>query len=77
MSETKPLSIDPTPRSRSADRMARLRRRRQSGLRCLTIELRETEIDALIRGRRLARESRDNLAAVRKALHEFLDDRLR
>ena len=54
-----------------AERMRRYRRRRQKGMRCVTIELRETEIDALIRRGRLAPDSRADLAAVRKALYGF------
>jgi hypothetical protein len=57
--------------------MARHRNRRRTGLRCVTIELRETEIDVLIRRGRLAGDSRGDLAAVRKALHGFFDDHLR
>jgi hypothetical protein len=57
--------------------MTRHRNRRRKGLRCVTIEVRETEIDVLIRRGRLARDSRADLAAVRKALYGFLDDHLR
>ena len=39
------LSPHPTP---AAERMRRHRQRRRDGLRCLMVELRETEIDALI-----------------------------
>jgi len=42
----------PTPEragSAAAERMRRHRERRREGLRCLTIEFRETEIDALVR----------------------------
>jgi hypothetical protein len=53
-------------------RMTRHRNRRRKGVRCITIELRETEIDLLIRRGRLARDSRADLAAVGKALHGFL-----
>ena len=69
----------PRTRSRSpgAERMRRHRDRRQKGLRCVRIELRETEIDVLIRRGRLARDSRGDLGAVRKALHGFLDEHLR
>jgi hypothetical protein len=63
--------------SPAAHRMARHRDRRRKGLRCVTIELREAEIDTLIRRGRLARDSRADLAAVRKALHGFLDEYLR
>ena len=71
--------VAPPTRSRSpgAERMRRHRDRRQKGLRCVRIELRETEIDVLIRRGRLADDSRGDLAAVRKALHGFLDDHLR
>jgi len=72
------LAAPPTwSRSAGAERMRRHRDRRQKGLRCVRIELRETEIDVLIRRGRLARDSRADLAAVRKALHGFLDDHLR
>jgi hypothetical protein len=65
------------PRSSGAVRMARHRRRRKKGLRCVTIELREVELDVLIRRGRLAPESRGDIPAIRKALHKFLDDALR
>jgi hypothetical protein len=57
--------------------MARHRQRRRKELRSVTIELREAEIDTLVRSRRLAPENRDDLAAVRKALYGFFDDHLR
>jgi hypothetical protein len=63
--------------SPGSHRMTRHRDRRRKGLRCITIELRETEIDVLIRRGRLAGDSRGDLAAVRKALYGFLDDHLR
>jgi hypothetical protein len=71
------LLTQPQSRSPGAERMARHRRRRKGGFRCLTIELRESEIDALIRSGRLAPDSRGDLPAVRKALYGFLDDTLR
>ena len=57
--------------------MRRHRDRRQKGLHCVRIELREVEIDTLIQRRRLAPGSRGDLAAVRTALYGFLDDYLR
>ena len=57
----------------SAERMRWTRQRRRQGLRCLTIELREREIDALIRRKKLAADDRANLAAIRQALYGFLD----
>jgi hypothetical protein len=46
---TNPPTSTPAPRSAVAERMRRHRERRRDGLRCVTIELRETEIDALVR----------------------------
>jgi hypothetical protein len=66
----------PRPSSAGAERMARYRRRRREGLRCLIVVLRESEINALVRRQRLAPESRSDLHAVRKALYGFLDDTL-
>jgi hypothetical protein len=43
----------------------------------LIIELRETEIDALIRRGQLAPDSRADIGAVRKALYAWLDYTLR
>jgi hypothetical protein len=53
--------------------MRRHRERRRKGLHCLTVELRETEIDALITRGWLIRDCRHNNLAVRKALYAFLD----
>jgi hypothetical protein len=65
------------PRSVAAERMRRHRERRGKGLRCLTIELREAEVDTLIRRGRLSAGDRANLTAVQNALYQFLDDHLR
>jgi hypothetical protein len=62
--------------SAAAERMRAHRQRRRDGLRCLMIELRETEIDALIRKGLLKPETRNNLSAVRGALYAFLDGTL-
>jgi len=53
--------------------MRRHRERRRDGLRCLTIELRETEIDALIRNELLKPETRNDPSAIIDALYVFLD----
>jgi hypothetical protein len=50
--------------------MRRHRQRRRSGLRCLSIELRETEIDTLIRKGLLRKETRNDPKAIRKALYD-------
>ena len=64
------------PRSSSAARMLRHRERRRKGLRFLGIELREREIEALIRRGQLHADQRANSAAVRRALYGFLDQYL-
>ena len=73
------LTVTPrteSARSAAAERMRLHRERRRNGMRCLTIELRETEIDALIRNGFLNREMRNNQFAIRDALHSFLDETL-
>jgi hypothetical protein len=56
-----------------AERMRRVRQRQRNGLRCLTIELRATEIDALINKGLLKAETRNDLHAVSEALYAHLD----
>jgi hypothetical protein len=60
----------------AAERMRRHRQRRRDGLHCLSLELRETEIDALIRMRLLNGDNRRNPNAIRDALYAFLDNAL-
>jgi hypothetical protein len=62
--------------SGAAERMRRYRERRRSGLRCLNIELRETEIDTLIRKGLLNQETRNDPEAIRNALYSHLDTTL-
>ena len=57
----------------AAERMRRHRQRRRDGLRCLLIELRETEIDVLIKNGLLPPERRDDCESVQSALYAFLD----
>jgi SOS response regulatory protein OraA/RecX len=59
--------------SPAAERMRRHRQRRREGLRSLTIELREAEIDALIRSGFLEGRSRNDVNAVTQALYRLLD----
>jgi hypothetical protein len=60
------------PLSQSAERMRRHRQRRRNGLRCLTIELYETEVDALIQRGLLKAEMRNDSFAIIEALYEHL-----
>ena len=66
-------SAEPATRSAAAERMRRHRQRLRDGLRCLVIELRETEIDDLIRKGLLKSETRNNAI---DALYAHLDNTL-
>ncbi len=59
--------------SQAAKRMRRHRQRRRDGTRCLTIELRETEIEGLIRRELLKPEMRNNRNAIVQALYSWFD----
>jgi hypothetical protein len=52
------------------------RERRRNGMRCVTVEIRETEIDALIRNGLLKSETRNDLDAVRDAIYAHLESTL-
>ena len=67
---TNPPTAASEAHSPAAERMRRHRERRRDGLRCLTIELRETEIDALIGKKSVARNDED---AIRDALYAHLE----
>ncbi len=69
-------TTDPVPRSSAAQRMRRHRERRRDGRRWLSIELWETEVDALIRKGFLKVDARNAPDAVREALYSFLDGTL-
>ncbi len=64
---------DPLRHPSAAARMRLHRLRKQSGLTCLTVELRNTEITALVRKGLLQPDSRHDLKAVRTAMYVFLD----
>ena len=63
-------TASPTP---AAERMRRHRERRREGLRCLWVELRETEIDALMRKGLLKPETRRDQNAIADALYAHLE----
>jgi hypothetical protein len=65
-----------TARLSAAERMRLHRERRRSGMRPLWIELRVTEIDALVRIGFLKAETRNDANAIREALYEYLDQTL-
>jgi hypothetical protein len=57
-----------------ADRMRRTRERRKQGLFCVTLELRRSEVDALIRCGRLKQEERVSHAAIKNAVYSVLEN---
>jgi SOS response regulatory protein OraA/RecX len=63
------MSISP-----SAARMRRHRQRKREGMRSLQIELRETDVDALIESGFLDERSRDDANAIIRALYKLFDD---
>jgi hypothetical protein len=68
--------VDAVTRSLAADRMRLHRERRRNGLRCLTVLLRETEVDALIRMGFLLAETRHDNVEVMDAIHRYFDQTL-
>jgi hypothetical protein len=64
--------INSKPHSSAAERMRLYRRRRREQLRCVTIQLHELEIEALIRRGWLKAETRNHPAALNDALHGYL-----
>ena len=58
--------------STSAERMRLHRYRRENGLRCITLEIREKDIFALVRNGFLAPHEHKSDIAIKKALSRFL-----
>jgi hypothetical protein len=56
----------------AAERMRRHRQRQRDGLRCLTIEIHEAEIDVLVQTGFLKAETRNDSYAITEALYDFL-----
>ena len=65
-----PISAACSP---AAERMRRHRQRRRDGLRCLMVELRDGEIDELIRRGLLKSEMRNDDTEIIDALYVHLD----
>ena len=60
----------------AAERMRRHRQRQRNGLRCITVELHELEIEALIHKGLLKWETRNDRSAIINALYAFFDHTL-
>ena len=63
-------NASPSP---AAERMRRHRERRRDGMRCLLVELTDTEIDALVRKGLLKPETCHDQNAIADALYNFLE----
>jgi hypothetical protein len=66
---------DPRP-SPAAERMRRHRERRRQGLRCVLVEMQQSELDELIRRGLLNNETRNDTDAIRGAIYKFFDNTL-
>lgn len=64
--------INRKPRSSAAARMRLYRRRRREQFRCVTIQLHELQLEALIDRGWLKAETRNDPAALNDALHAYL-----
>ena len=65
-----------TQRTAAAERMRRHRQRPKDGLRCLSIEVRETEVDALVRRGFSQQELKEDSDAIMEGLYAYLDQTL-
>ena len=63
----------PTVALSAVERMRAHRQRRRDGMRCLTLEIRDGEIDALIRKKMLKADARNDADAIRDALYAHLE----
>jgi hypothetical protein len=68
------MSTAPTTLGSSAARMTRHRNRRRQGTRCVTVDVNQSEVDALVVRGYLSEEERDNGAAIKKAIEGVLSD---
>jgi hypothetical protein len=67
------MSTTPASRS-SATRMTRHRERRRQGTRCITVDVSQSERDALVVRGYLPEEERENGAAIKKGIEAVLSD---
>ena len=76
MNDVGALSKAAQSNSRAAERMRRHRERRREGLRCVRVEIRESEIRSLVRRGLLKEECRHDPDAIVSAVYAFLDQKL-
>jgi hypothetical protein len=63
-----------TPASRSSARMTRHRERRRKWTRCVTVDVSQSELDALVVRGYLSEGERDNGVALKKAIEAVFSD---
>jgi hypothetical protein len=73
---TNPPIAAPATRSAATERMRRHRERRRDGLRCVTLDVHDGEIDALARRGFLKADARNDLRSIEMALYVFLEHAL-
>jgi hypothetical protein len=74
MPETNPMSTSSAANRSSAHRSRRHRERRRQGTRCVTVDVNQSECDALVVRGYLSEEDRDNGAAIKKAIEGVISD---
>ena len=74
MPETNPMSTSSAANRSSAQRSRRHRERRRNGTRCVTVDVNQSECDALVVRGYLSEEDRDNGAAIKKGIEAVLSD---
>jgi hypothetical protein len=73
MTNPQSVATNPAPRSLAAERMRRHRERRHMRLRCVTLQVRDLEIETLIQRGLLKSEMRNDVHEIREALYAHLD----
>ena len=71
------IASDTTQRTPAAERMRLHRERKKNGMRCVMIELRETEIDVLIRKGFLTADTRNDTSEIIDAIYAYFDRELK
>jgi hypothetical protein len=74
MPETNPMSTSSAANRSSAHRSRRHWERRRQGTRCVTVDVNQSECDALVVRGYLSEEDRDNGAAIKKAIEGVISD---
>ena len=60
----------------AAERMARYRKRKKVGVRCITVELRKAEIAGLVRAGLLNSDESNDVSALKAALYRHFEETL-